>query len=276
MKHLSAKFVVILVAVIVAAGLGSMKLGALDALKQAVGTTWSDPQTQGTLRDLFGTGRDVLSNGSKVIADAATTIAGQGDQTSQVRGSELGFDVSQVKDTLGGLQVRADDRGDDYNREGQFGPAWQDVDGNGCDTRNDILARDLTAVRKDGKCTVVSGHLEDPYTARGIDYQRGRATSSAVQIDHLVPLKNAWQSGARNLSQERRVQLANDPLNLLAVDGPTNQAKSDKDAGEWLPANAAFQCQYVERQVLVKAKYGLWVTNSERDAMAGVLDRCQQ
>ena len=126
------------------------------------------------------------------------------------------------------------------------------------------------------KCTVVSGHLEDPYTARGIDYQRGRATSSAVQIDHLVPLKNAWQSGARNLSQERRVQLANDPLNLLAVDGPTNQAKSDKDAREWLPANAAFQCQYVERQVMVKAKYGLWVTNSERGAMAGVLDRCQQ
>lgn len=275
MKHLSAKFVVILVAVIVAAGLGSMKLGALDALKQAVGTTWSDPQTQGTLGDLFGTGRDVLSNGSKVIADAATTIAGQGDQTSQVRGSELGFDVSQVKDTLGGLQVRGDDRGDDYNREGQFGPAWQDVDGNGCDTRNDILTRDLTKPTIDNRCRVTAGTLNDPYTGTTIEFTRGTDTSSEVQIEHIVALNDAWGSGAREWTQEQRIAFANDPANLMAVDGSQNQAKGAKDTAQWaVPENPAYTCTYLTRQAILKSHYQLSVDKAEYAALNDGLATC--
>lgn len=161
-----------------------------------------------------------------------------------------------------------------YRRE-EFGQAWADVDRNGCDTRNDILARDLTdVVFKEGSCRVLSGTLADPYTGRTINFVRGQDTSSAVQIDHLVALSDAWQKGAQQLTPERREQLANDPANLLAVDGPANQQKSDGDAATWLPANKAFRCTYVSKQIEVKAAYALWVTQAEKDAMAGILSDC--
>lgn len=163
-----------------------------------------------------------------------------------------------------------------YNRD-QFGPAWKDVDRNGCDTRNDILSRDLTDVSyKPGthNCVVLTGVLTDPYTATTISFQRGQDTSTAVQIDHVVALSDAWQKGAQNISEDQRTQLANDPYNLLAVDGPTNQKKSDGDAATWLPPNKDFRCEYVARQIGVKHKYGLWVTQAEADAMRRVLDTC--
>ncbi|MET4060724.1 hypothetical protein ABIB35_002280 [Arthrobacter sp. UYP6] len=163
-----------------------------------------------------------------------------------------------------------------YNRD-QFGPSWADVDRNGCDTRNDILARDLTAVvYKDGtkECVVASGTFADPYTGTTISFVRGNDTSTAVQIDHIVALSDAWQKGAQQLSAEERRQLANDPLNLMAADGPANGAKSDSDAATWLPSNKAFRCDYVARQVAVKAEYELWVTQAEHDAIAGVLSSC--
>ncbi|AXJ08919.1 DUF1524 domain-containing protein [Arthrobacter sp. PM3] len=163
-----------------------------------------------------------------------------------------------------------------YSRD-QFGPAWSDVDHNGCDTRNDVLRRDLTSVAlKPGThdCVVLSGILSDPYTAASINFQRGNATSTAVQIDHVVALSDAWQKGAQQLSPDRRLSFANDPLNLLAVDGPTNQAKSDGDAATWLPPNKSFRCAYVARQISVKSTYGLWVTQAEHDAMARVLAGC--
>jgi len=163
-----------------------------------------------------------------------------------------------------------------YSRD-QFGPAWSDVDHNGCDTRNDVLRRDLTSVAlRPGTrdCVVLSGVLADPYTAVAIHFLRGNATSTAVQIDHVVALSDAWQKGAQQLSPARRLAFANDPLNLLAVDGPANQSKSDGDAATWLPPNKSYRCNYVARQISVKSSYGLWVTQAEHDAMARVLSNC--
>ena len=161
-----------------------------------------------------------------------------------------------------------------YDREGSFGSAWQDVDQNGCDTRNDILTRDLTVLVIEGGCEVQSGTLLGPFTGLTIDFVRGQATSALVQIDHLVALSNAWQTGAQQLSPEQRVALANDPLNLLAVDGVTNSRKGDGDAATWLPPLKSYRCTYVARQISVKATYALWVTAAERDAMTRILSDC--
>lgn len=161
-----------------------------------------------------------------------------------------------------------------YSRD-RFGPAWADVDHNGCDTRNDILNRDLTAKAwRAGThdCVVISGVLADPYTGRTITFVKARAYQ--VQIDHVVALSDAWQTGAQYLDAATRERFANDPLNLLAVDGPTNEQKGDADAASWLPPNRGFRCAYVARQVAVKANYGLWVTPAEHDAMAFVLASC--
>ncbi|MFT2816740.1 DUF1524 domain-containing protein [Leifsonia sp. A12D58] len=161
-----------------------------------------------------------------------------------------------------------------YDRSAVFGTAWLDVDRNGCDTRNDILARDLVEIVRSGPCKVLSGNLDEPYTGKTVSFVRGASTSSLVQIDHLVSLSNAWQTGAQQLSQAQRVSLANDPLNLLAVDGAANAQKSDGDSATWLPAAKSFRCEYVARQVSVKATYGLWVTAAEHDAMVKVLSAC--
>jgi hypothetical protein len=158
-----------------------------------------------------------------------------------------------------------------------FGQAWADVDRNGCDTRNDILRRDLTRYTlKAGThgCLVLKGTLNDPYTGTKISFVRGQATSDAVQIDHVVALSDAWQKGAQQMSQARRTAFANDPLNLLAVDGPTNLRKGDGDAATWLPPRKAGRCAYVARQIAVKHRYGLSVTAAERDAMVRVLTGC--
>jgi hypothetical protein len=163
-----------------------------------------------------------------------------------------------------------------YDRD-QFGPAWKDVDRNGCDQRNDVLARDLvdeTFRAGTNNCIVLTGTLHDPYTGTTIAFQRGQTTSDDVQIDHVVALSNAWQTGAQQLDPATRELFGNDPLNLLATDGPTNQAKGDGDAATWLPPNRGAWCGYVARQVAVKAKWGLWVTAAERDAINRVLGDC--
>ncbi|MCV7100964.1 HNH endonuclease family protein [Mycobacterium palustre] len=164
-----------------------------------------------------------------------------------------------------------------YSRD-QFGAAWTDnnddeLGRNHCDTRDDILARDLTGVVRQGNCTVISGTLIDPYTARVIHFQRG-PDSSAVQIDHIVALGNAWITGAQQLPAQRRIDLANDPHNLLAVDGQANNAKRDKDASQWLPPNTSFRCTYVADQILVKTAYHLWITVAEKRAMTTILNQC--
>ncbi|OLL69918.1 putative secreted protein [Pseudonocardia sp. Ae168_Ps1] len=164
-----------------------------------------------------------------------------------------------------------------YSRD-EFGPRWSDTDKNGCDQRNDVLARDLDDVAyKPGTddCVVQSGILNpDPYTGEVIQFERGAGSSSAVQIDHVVSLSDAWQSGAQQLDAAAREQFANDPDNLRAVDGPTNARKGDGDAASWLPPRRESWCEYGARQVEVKARYGLWVKPAERDALARLLDTC--
>lgn len=145
-----------------------------------------------------------------------------------------------------------------------------------CDMRNIILKRDMndTFINPINKCWVISGTLDDPYTGKIISFQRGAQTSGLVQIDHVVALSDAWQKGAQNLNAEVRNRFANDPLNLLAVDGKANQKKSDGDAATWLPPNKSYRCRYVARQIAVKSKYHLWVTVAEKDAIIRQLQKC--
>lgn len=155
-----------------------------------------------------------------------------------------------------------------------FGPQWSDVDRNGCDTRNDILKRDLVSIifrEKTRDCVVERGVLNDPYSGQVIEFQRGEKTSALVQIDHVVALSNAWQTGIFQMSQKIRTNFANDPLNLLSVKGSLNSQKSDADAATWLPPNKSFRCAYVSRQIQVKVKYGLWLTKPEKEAMLRIL-----
>ena len=159
----------------------------------------------------------------------------------------------------------------------QFGPTWSDVDRNGCDTRNDILYRDLTSKTfKSGtqNCVVLTGILSDPYSGEKISFVRGVGSSMDVQIDHVVALSNAWQTGAFKLSYDKRLAFANDPMNLLAVKGRLNSQKGDGDAATWLPPRKDIRCAYVAQQIVVKAKYKLWVTPAEKAAMVTLLDKC--
>jgi hypothetical protein len=164
-----------------------------------------------------------------------------------------------------------------YSRA-EFGAAWADTNRNGCDTRNDILRRDLLhKAFKAGTagCVVLTGDREpDPYTATVIHFVRGGAYANELDIDHVVALGNAWATGASRWAPSKRLAIANDPLNLLAVDPSANRQKGDGDAATWLPPNKAYRCSYVARQVAVKAKYRLWVTRAEHDAIARVLSAC--
>ena len=174
-------------------------------------------------------------------------------------------------DALEGIDIKGRAPKTGYERE-QFGNGWSnDL---GCDTRNQILTRDLKSVVLNEDCKVVSGTLHDPYTGKIIQFLRGETTSDDVQIDHVVALSNAWQTGAQQLSYARRVIFANDPLNLLAVDGTANEQKSDGDAATWLPPNKPFRCQYIKRQIAVKLKYSLWATKAEYDAMSRIISGC--
>ena len=183
--------------------------------------------------------------------------------------------ATKAVDLLATLPIKGRAPKTGYDRA-LFGQAWADVDRNGCDTRNDTLKRDLTGIKYTNSvpCKVRSGTLADPYTGTSINFLRGAATSSAVQIDHVVALSDAWQKGAQQLTTEQRTAFANDPLNLQSTDGPTNMQKGDGDAATWLPPNKGFRCEYVARQISVKATYSLWVTQAEHDAMARILADC--
>ena len=195
-------------------------------------------------------------------------IAGSG--ASQAAESPTALSVIEVALTKG----RAAKTG--YTRA-QFGQTWADVDRNGCDTRNDILKRDLTAEvfkEKTRQCVVLTGTLVDPFSGETINFVRGNLTSTEVQIDHIVALSNAWQTGAFKLTLKDRTAFANDPLNLLAVKGRLNSQKGDGDAATWLPPLKSFRCDYVARQVAVKVKYKLWFTAPEKEAIVKILKTC--
>lgn len=191
--------------------------------------------------------------------------------------------IAEALAALDSLEVKGRAPMTGYERE-EFGQAWSDdvtveFGHNGCDTRNDILRRDLdpeSLVLKEGThdCVALAGTLHDPYSGQDIEFQRGAQTSSAVQIDHVVALADAWQKGAQQWSPEKRRNFANDPRNLLAVDGPLNQQKGAGDAATWLPPNKGFRCEYARRIVEVKAVYEIWVTEAEKDALSRLLHAC--
>jgi hypothetical protein len=181
--------------------------------------------------------------------------------------------LTRARNELPKLAIRPEGPMKDYKRA-KFGQPWADVDHNHCDTRNDILRRDLRrlVLVAGSKCLVESGRLHDPYTNRFIVFKRGAKTSSAVQIDHVVALADAWRTGAADWNANRRLVYANDPDVLLAVNGPSNEAKGDDDASQWLPPKN--DCRYVARQIAVKVKYTLWLTPSEHAAIVATLDHC--
>jgi hypothetical protein len=148
---------------------------------------------------------------------------------------------------------------------------------NGCNLRQRILKRDFgdTAVLDEkNNCTVISGSFYEPYTGQFMTFTERTQISKGVQIDHVVALSDAWQKGAQYKTKDERFAMATDPLNLIAVDSSANQQKSDGDAATWLPKNKSFRCQYVARQISVKYKYTLWVTQAEKDAMVNILKNC--
>jgi Protein of unknown function (DUF1524) len=173
------------------------------------------------------------------------------------------------------LRVQAAGSMSGYARA-KFGNPWKDVDHNHCDTRNDVLNRDLKQITlKIGSgCAVQTGTLKDPYTGQTIHFVRGVETSGEVQIDHVVALADAWRTGAAKWTAARRLAYANDPFILLAVDGPSNESKGDSDAAEWLPPKRSFDCRYAAMQVEIKKKYSLWLTVAEHDKIAKLLANC--
>ncbi|WP_197380876.1 HNH endonuclease family protein [Mycolicibacterium mengxianglii] len=191
--------------------------------------------------------------------------------------------VAPGADVLAGVaQVPARVRSHDYRRAA-FGDAWTDDNDapgghNGCDTRNDILDRDL--IEKTyvaiSRCptAVATGTLRDPYTSKTISFVRGNQTGAAVQIEHIVPLAYAWDQGARNWTDELRVRFANDPANLVAVDGPANQAKGDAEPALWMPPNGAFHCQYAIQFIAVMRGYGLPVDAPSVPALQDAAATC--
>ncbi|MBR3135378.1 HNH endonuclease [Candidatus Saccharibacteria bacterium] len=154
----------------------------------------------------------------------------------------------------------------------EFYNNWPDVDG--CSLRQRIIKREVGDSAVLEGCNVVAGHFIEPYTGEERNYTTREEFSKNIQIDHIVALSDAWQKGAQYMEKDVRYQIATDPLNLIAADGPANMQKSDGDAATWLPPNKKFRCEYVARQVAVKYKYHLWVTEAEKDAMNNVLSTC--
>lgn len=176
-----------------------------------------------------------------------------------------------ARDILEKLEVKGRAPKTDYSRE-QFYSGWPNVDG--CSLRQRIIRREFGESAVLNECNVMAGEYDEPYTGEHMVFTEREQISKGIQIDHVVALSDAWQKGAQNISAEKRYELATDPLNLLAVDGDANKKKSDGDAATWLPSNKKFRCQYVARQVSVKYKYLLWVTEAEKNAISKVLENC--
>lgn len=244
----------------------------------------------------FATNRSVLIAGALIGTLVLISVlghSGRADSTpntartspmtsaSSPPASSESLDASAASAKLATLPIKGRAPKTGYDRS-LFGSAWTDdvtvtFGHNGCDTRNDILRRDLVAIElkpESNGCTVLAGVLHDAYTGDTVEFHRGQGTSSQVQIDHVVALSDAWQKGAQQWDAAQRRNFANDPINLQATTGSVNEQKGDGDAATWLPPNKSYRCTYVSRIVDVKSTYGLWVTQAEHDAIAGILANC--
>ncbi|WP_246236440.1 HNH endonuclease family protein [Actinomadura chibensis] len=219
-------------------------------------------------------GRGRLAPAAALAAALLALTACEGDvglsEASSSPGRPASGDGKRARADLSGLRIASEGRGTGYARD-EFGTRWKDTDHNGCDQRNDVLARDLRDVEKKGECVVLAGVLHDPYSGKTITFAKKDAAE--VQIDHVYPLALAWRMGASRWSEDRREQFANDHENLLAVWGVPNRQKSDSGPGEWKPQKD-FQCAYAVKYIAVAKKYSLPVTSPDHDALQTFLGRC--
>lgn len=204
-------------------------------------------------------------NGANNVGDSGTSI---GESSINVEGSE---DARLASDILEKIEVKGRAPKTGYKRDEFYG-GWPTVDG--CNLRQRIIKREFGETAVLDGCNVIAGKFEEPYTGKYLKFSSREEISKGIQIDHVVALSDAWQKGAQYMERDVREKIATDPLNLLAVDGQANQKKSDGDAATWLPSNKKFRCQYVARQVSVKYKYKLWVTEAEKEAIKQVLTNC--
>ncbi|HWC23064.1 MAG TPA: HNH endonuclease family protein [Flexivirga sp.] len=194
----------------------------------------------------------------------------------------LPSDAAQARAELDRLVVRPRPRGTEGYLRAAFGSDWVDTDGDGCNQRDDVLLRDAvpgsTRVAQQGGCDhdVLAGTWYDPYTGRTLTFTdlKDLHQAEAIQIDHIVPLAEAWVSGARTWSDDRRKTFANDLHELLAVDGPTNMSKGDGDPASWRPRKG-FQCSYARRWIAIKTSYHLAIDPSEKAALGQMLGYCR-
>lgn len=219
------------------------------------------------------------------LAGIAVVVAGQvvsqrGRSTVTAQSAPSVRAGADVLTGVGVVGIRV--RGSDYRRSA-FGEAWDDDNAapggrNGCDTRDDILDRDLvdTVHVSTKRCprAVQSGTLRDPYTNATITFVRGNQMGASVQIDHIVPLAFAWDMGARDWSDAQRKRFANDPANLIAVAGQANQEKGDLPPGEWMPPNHAFWCQYAVQFVEVARGYRVPVDEASARQLREAMHTC--
>lgn len=229
-------------------------------------------------RQLALAGLATLAVGCGLSPDELADLGLPPEQSAPTTSSPAEYgevDVAATRRLLRALPVKGRAAATGYSRD-RFGPEWADVDADQCDTRNQLLQDTLVAVRLQpgSRCVVLEGDLTDPYTGREVHFVYGGAYINAVDVDHVVSLRDAWVKGAQQLTARRREALANDPLNLQAVAARTNRQKGPRDAASWLPPNKAYRCRYVSRQVQVKVTYRLWVTRAERDAVLRVLRSC--
>ncbi|MFK4596262.1 HNH endonuclease family protein [Streptomyces pristinaespiralis] len=205
--------------------------------------------------------------------------AGGTSPLANPRGTEPGLaalvteqERAAARELIGKVDTKGRGPRTGYDRD-EYGYAWMDTaDGvplarNGCDTRNDLLARDgkELAFRDGSDCVVVAMTIQDPYTGRTIEWRKQDAAE--VQIDHVVPLSYSWQMGAARWDEAKRRRLANDPLNLLPVEGRANSAKSDSGPASWLPPSKPVRCSYAVRFAQVAVKYELPVTGADKRIM---------
>lgn len=215
---------------------------------------------------------EIIESSALAESAASTSDAGENSSASSSFSSNANGQPLATE-ALARLEIKGRAPKTGYNRE-EFYKTWPVIEG--CSLRQRIIRREVgdSAQLDSDNCTVLAGEFDEPYTGSRLVFHKKSEFSKGIQIDHVVALSDAWQKGAQYKTAEERYNMATDPLNLLAVDSSANQGKSDGDAATWLPPNKSFRCQYVARQVSVKAKYQLWVTQAEHDAIAKVLETC--
>lgn len=229
--------------------------------------------TRNSVKTLFTASVSVLSAVLPVSADADPNLPFTVQNNYHISGATAVSLLNKLP-----VQGKSDNSWVDRDRD--FGVPWVDPAINGgskCNLRDTILARDMTHVVYSPKgCLVLYGILYDPYSGFMIQYRQkpGNPGSETVQVDHIVSLEDAWKTGADLLTQQKRVDFANDPLNLIAVGITEVRDRGGKDASEWLPSNVGLHCAYLARQVEVKTKYNLWVTPAEKNTLSQILSKC--